>query len=196
MIEVEPGNAGHDAALLDAIRRGDEKAFASLYAALHPPIYRYALHMCGPAAADDVVQETFMALLRDTRGFDPDRGTVPGYLFGIARHFVLKRLAISRLESPLDDDEGAVGPFSAEPATPFDDVSRAETVASVRAAVRSLPPVYREVIVLCELEGMDYAAAAALIECPIGTVRSRLHRARALLASKLVATQRVAVSKP
>jgi RNA polymerase sigma-70 factor (ECF subfamily) len=59
----------------------------------------------------------------------------------------------------------------------------------VRAAVRSLPPQYREVIVLCELQEMDYAAAAGVIRCPIGTVRSRLHRARTLLSAKLAAMQ-------
>jgi RNA polymerase sigma-70 factor (ECF subfamily) len=59
----------------------------------------------------------------------------------------------------------------------------------VRAAVGSLPPAYREVVVLCELQDFDYAAAAAIIGCPIGTVRSRLHRARAVLMIKLAALQ-------
>jgi len=66
-------------------------------------------------------------------------------------------------------------------------VNRAEVVGAVRAAIKSLPTAYREVVVLCELEEMDYAGAAAVIGCPVGTVRSRLHRARALLASKLEA---------
>jgi RNA polymerase sigma-70 factor (ECF subfamily) len=87
-----------DAALVGAIRRGDEAAFARLYAAYQGPIFRYALHMCGAGAADDVVQETFLALLRGGR-FDADRGTLAGYLFGIARHHILKRLAVTRLES-------------------------------------------------------------------------------------------------
>jgi len=69
--------------------------------------------------------------------------------------------------------------------SPLADLERAESIALVRGAVKSLPPVYREVIALCELQEMDYAAAAALLECPIGTVRSRLHRGRALLAQKL-----------
>lgn len=68
---------------------------------------------------------------------------------------------------------------------PLVDLERAEMIALVRGAVQSLPPVYREVIALCELQEMDYASAAALIECPIGTVRSRLHRGRALLTQKL-----------
>jgi RNA polymerase sigma-70 factor (ECF subfamily) len=69
--------------------------------------------------------------------------------------------------------------------TALDDLTRAETIATVRAAVQSLPPAYREVVVLCELQGLDYAAAASAVQCPIGTIRSRLSRARALLTAKL-----------
>ena len=69
--------------------------------------------------------------------------------------------------------------------TALDNLTRAETIASVRAAVRSLPPVYREVVVLCNIQEMNYEQAAAIIGCPVGTVRSRLHRARAMLINKL-----------
>jgi RNA polymerase sigma-70 factor (ECF subfamily) len=174
-----------DRTLVDAARRGDENAFARLYAAHHPPIHRYALHMCGAAAADDVVQETFLALLR-ARRFDPARGTVLAYLFGIARHHILKSLAVAQFEAPLDDE---VGGAVTNADSALDDLSRKETVDAVRAAIRSLPLAYREIVVLCELQEMDYAAAAAIAECPVGTVRSRLHRARALLTSKLAAMQ-------
>ena len=172
-----------DAALVEAVRRGDEGAFARLYAAHHPPLYRYAVNMCGAAAADDVVQDTFLAVLRDPRRFDPGRGTLATYLFGIARHHILKRLAVARLEVPMEED----GEPGSESPSPFDDMSRTEIVDVVRAAIRSLPPVYREVIVLCELEELDYATASRVIDSPIGTVRSRLHRARALLTAKLAA---------
>jgi RNA polymerase sigma-70 factor (ECF subfamily) len=188
MIEVERD----DRTLLDAARRGDEDAFARLYAAHHPPIYRYALHMCGAAAADDIVQDTFLALLIRTNRFDPARGPLLAYLCGIARHHMLKRLAIARFESPLDDDAAEGGVFPVHVATALDDLSRAETIETVRAAIQSLPLVYREVVVLCELQELDYAAAAAIIERPVGTVRSRLHRARALLTSKLASVQPLA----
>ena len=61
----------------------------------------------------------------------------------------------------------------------------------VRQAVQSLPPVYREVVALCDLQEMDYATVAHVIQCPIGTVRSRLHRARALLLRKLASVPSV-----
>src|SRR5207244_12530063 len=111
-----------------------------------------------------------------------------GYLFGIARHHVLKRLAIEFPLDPLDDADGVAGRAS-EIATPLDVVSRAELVAQVRDAIRTLPPAYREAVVLCGLQDMDYAAAAAIMQCPIGTVRSRLHRAKAMLTTKLATLQ-------
>jgi RNA polymerase sigma-70 factor, ECF subfamily len=169
-----------DGALVDAMRRGDEQAFAELYERHHPPLYRYALHMCGAAAADDVVQETFTALLRD-HGFDPRKGTLRAYLFGIARYHILRRVEIARAELPLDEE----ATLDAASDSPFEDVTRAEAVAAVRAAIATLPAVYREAIVLCELEDLPYAAAAEVLGVPLGTVRSRLHRARALLHVKL-----------
>ena len=171
-----------EAAWVAAMRRGDEAAFARLYDAYQGPLYRYALQMCGAASADDVVQETFMALLRGSR-FDPARGTLAGYIFGIARHHILKRLSAARLEQTNGDE--AVDAPSADGMSPFDAMSRAEAVRAVRAAIASLPPVYREIVTLCELEELDYATAASVVQCPVGTVRSRLHRAKALLMSKL-----------
>ena len=64
-------------------------------------------------------------------------------------------------------------------------MARNETIEAVRKAVLSLPPRYREVVVLCELQEMSYAEAAGVMNCAIGTVRSRLHRGRALLIEKM-----------
>ena len=68
----------------------------------------------------------------------------------------------------------------------LDDVMRRETVEQVRQAVVSLPPMYREAVVLCYLENLSYEEAAAVLECPVGTVRSRLSRGRVILAQKLI----------
>lgn len=176
-----------DAELLERARRGGEDAFSQLFGRYQGAIYRYAVHMCGPEAGDDIVQETFLAVLRQRERTDPPRTTVAGYLFGIARHLVLQRLG-SKYEPPFTDagDED-VSQVASNALTTLDHLTRAETIASVRAAVQSLPAVYREVVVLCELEDLDYAAAAGVVQCPVGTIRSRLSRARALLAEKLSA---------
>ncbi|OLE83252.1 MAG: hypothetical protein AUF76_07010 [Acidobacteria bacterium 13_1_20CM_2_65_9] len=173
-----------DHGLLERVRRGDQQAFSRLYALYQSAIYRYAMHMCGAAAADDVVQDTFVALLGRPARYDPSRGSILSYLFGIARHHVSKRLAVCGNESPLDTPDDVV-----DDATPLDLVSRDELVGQVRDAIQSLPPAYREAVVLCELQEMDYATAAAIMHCPIGTVRSRLHRAKAMLMTKLAARQ-------
>jgi len=173
----------NEAQLLARARDGDEQAFGELFARHQGPIYRYAMHMCGSAAADDVVQETFLAVLKPAGGFDAQRGTVGAYLFGIARHLLLKRLG-SRHAAATEDVEAVVAHPSGD-LSALDLLSRQEIVEAVRAAIASLPPAYREAIVLCDLQEMDYQSAAIVLECPIGTVRSRLHRARGLLAGKL-----------
>ena len=179
-----------DAELLDRARQGDEAAFAQLFARHQRAIFRYAAHMCGRDVADDVVQETFLVVLRGVNGYDPGRSPVAGYLFGIARHLVLKRAARMRaaLAEPLDNHPVDL---CHDGESVLDELTRREAIEAVRDAVHSLPPLYREVVVLCELEGIDYATAAGVMQCPIGTIRSRLHRARALLAAKLTVNRRL-----
>ena len=180
-----------DERLLERARRGDEAAFSELFARYRGPLYRYAVHMGGPGTGDDVVQETFLALLRGNGRYDASRGPLAGYLFGIARHAVLRDLA-SRGETTVENGDDPPGGALETTDTALDGLTREETIEEVRAAIRSLPPVYREVVVLCELEDMDYADAAVVVGCPIGTIRSRLHRARALLVTKLSARRPVA----
>jgi RNA polymerase sigma-70 factor (ECF subfamily) len=176
-----------DVALLERVRRGDAEAASALFARHQGPIYRYAAHMCGRDAADDVVQETFLAVLRRSGQYDATRGPVANYLLGIARHFVLKRLGAVYAAVAANGAEGARSAGDVEQPTVLDSLTRAETIEAVRAAIESLPPAYREVVVLCELQEMTYEAAAGVVQCPVGTIRSRLHRARALLVSRLSA---------
>jgi RNA polymerase sigma-70 factor (ECF subfamily) len=179
-----------EAALLTRASGGDEAAFCELFARYQRQIYHYAERMCGCAAGDDVVQETFLAVLRPSGRFDPTKGTVPAYLFGIARHHVIKRLArqgVTLAEPPELVAADAIAPQD----TPFDVMARERMIGVVRQAVQSLPPAYREVVALCDLQEMDYATVAHVIQCPIGTVRSRLHRARALLLRKLASVPSV-----
>lgn len=179
-----------EAAMLTRAAGGDEAAFGELFARYQRPIYRYAERVCGCASGDDVVQETFLAVLRPSGRFDPAKGTVAAYLFGIARHHVIKRLArhgATLAEPPEIVASDAIAPQD----TPFDAIARDRMIGIVRQAVQSLPPAYREVVALCDLEEMDYATVAHVIQCPIGTVRSRLHRARALLLRKLASVPSV-----
>jgi RNA polymerase sigma-70 factor, ECF subfamily len=184
---MTPSPPETDSKLLIRIRSGDEEAFAALYRQRQAAIYRFALHMSGSiTAAEDVVQEVFLVLLREECGFDPERGTLSGYLFGIARKLVLRHVERSRsdvaLESDLDD---AALPALAVNDDPLAKLTEREGIAALRRAVQALPRRYREVVILCDLEEVDYADAAVALGCPIGTVRSRLHRARGLLLDRL-----------
>jgi RNA polymerase sigma-70 factor (ECF subfamily) len=174
-----------DAGLLDRARKGDEGAFAELFGRHQRAIYRFAVHMCGVDAGDDIVQETFLAVLQQRGRNDAPSGPVAGYLMGIARHRVWKRLSGAGVATTPLDDEMAAEAAGEDQFGALEALTRAETVAAVREAVRSLPPLFREVVVLCDLEEMNYTAAAEALACPVGTVRSRLHRARALLAARL-----------
>jgi RNA polymerase sigma-70 factor (ECF subfamily) len=176
-----------DTDLLERLVAGDEEAFVCLYRRWRPALYRFALGMTGsPATADDVVQETFMILMREGSRYDPDRGAVGAYLRGIARHLVYRRLRrewrlVGLTEVHADgrprDPDGNPGPA--------DLLARKDDVRRVHAALLELSPRLREVLVLCELQGVSYAEAAQALLVPIGTVRSRLSRARQALAGRL-----------
>ncbi|HVB57444.1 MAG TPA: sigma-70 family RNA polymerase sigma factor [Candidatus Acidoferrales bacterium] len=194
-----------DDGLVRRMAAGDEEAFTHLYRRRQGSIYRFALHMSGNTAiAEDVTQEVFMTLIRNPKRFDPARGTVGGFLFGIARNHLRKRWAQDQRLVPLVDDGEERGPQSAgawpngnsirananenghyAELASRDEFTSMETVQRVRKAIRTLPDNYREVVVLCELEEMSYEETAAALDCPVGTVRSRLHRARAILLEKL-----------
>lgn len=185
MSDTMPG----DAELLRTMQDGDEDAFLALYRRWQGPIFRYALRMLGSRmAAEDATQEVFMALIRDSRGYSSSRGSFGSWLYGIARHVILR--AIEREKSspaPPGDleiparTEGLRSPLG----DPHDESVRRQRTERLRRAVLNLPVHYREVVVLCELHEMDYAEAAKSLGCSIGTIRSRLHRARSILAERL-----------
>jgi RNA polymerase sigma-70 factor (ECF subfamily) len=167
-----------DAELLAQALRGREQPFTELYQRRQGGVYRFALQMSGnPGLAEDVTQETFLTLLQSGSRFDSQRGSVAAFLYGIARNLVLRRLERDRRYEP-EEDSTADGDL-------LDDLTRSESIERVRQAVLSLPTVYREVVVLCDLQETSYEDAASALDCPIGTVRSRLSRARGMLASKL-----------
>ena len=180
-----------DTELLDLMLSGNEEAFTALYRRRRDAIYQFALHMSGSQTlAEDVTQEVFMILIRQARALDPSRGTIAAYLCGIARNLVLRKLERDRLYVPITDgdEDGSCSHFTAS-GDPLGDLTHSETIETVRRAVGSLPPAYREVVVLCDLQEMSYVEAANILGCAVGTVRSRLHRARSLLIEKLGANK-------
>jgi RNA polymerase sigma-70 factor (ECF subfamily) len=170
--------------LLRRMQAGDEEAFAALYRRLQGGIFSFALQMSGCASiAEEVTQEVFLTLIRDPGRYDARRGALSTYLYGIARNCVLRSLQAKRSDTPIEEEGGAE--FVMVQADPLGDLTRKETIEDLIRAVSSLPIHYREVIVLCGLHEMDYAKAGDVLSCSVGTVRSRLHRARRLLLDKL-----------
>jgi RNA polymerase sigma-70 factor (ECF subfamily) len=172
-----------DEDLLRRMGSGDEEAFGALYQRRQGAVYRFALQMSGSTSvAEEVTQEVFLALIRGDGRFDAGRGSLASWLYGAARNQVLKLVERDRRYEPIDEqaldrEDGSAGTL--------DELTRGEALDALRAAVLGLPPRYREVVVLCDLEEMSYDDAARVLQCATGTVRSRLHRGRALLAGKL-----------
>ncbi|MGE0102123.1 MAG: RNA polymerase sigma factor [Blastocatellales bacterium] len=183
-------NTADDHELLKLTLAGHEDAFTTLYRRRSGMVHRFAYRMCGgkDGIAEDVTQDVFMALMKDGQRFDPSRGALTTWMLGIARNQVLRRINrdSSMVPMPVEYEEG--GDSAGHLVTldnPLADLTRAETIENVRQAITGLPPHYREVVILCDLEEMSYADAAKILDCAVGTVRSRLHRARTLLLDRL-----------
>jgi RNA polymerase sigma-70 factor, ECF subfamily len=145
-------------------------------------VYRFAWRMArSPSAADDVTQDTFVALLKYPDRFDPARGTLRAFLLGIARNLVRKHFRAEGRFEPLDDDAAAL---EIAAAAPFD-LGRGDVGEMVGRAVGALGTLQREVVILAEYEGLTLAEIARAVDADVGTVKSRLHRARERLRRML-----------
>ncbi len=184
-----------DGDLLRLLSSGDEKAFVEFYRRHQGIVFRFALQMSGKTEiAEEVTQDVFMVVMKSAKRYDSERGSVAAFLYGIARNFVLRTLERERpYVTVLDDPAGDYAGRTAVEQDLFGYLAQNERVETLRKAVLALPPAYREVLVLCDLHERDYAETASALGCAIGTVRSRLHRARALLAEKMRAGERCAV---
>lgn len=178
-----------DGDLLRLALAGDEAAFLALYDKLKSRIFRYAFYMTNSrAAAEEVTQEVFVCLLKEGRNYREDRGDVGAFAFGIARNFVRRIGRRERTCEPLPGDD-ALASFSSRlvsaPEALAGRLIRNEMVEQVQSAIATLPDHYRQAVVLCDLCELSYEEAASRLRCALGTIRSRLNRAHALLAEKL-----------
>lgn len=177
---IEDGVEPPDVELLRRAQSGEREAFAVLYRRHQAVVFRFAFAMTGSAAgAEDVVQDVFLALMRDFERYDPGRAPLRTYLFGVARNVARSRSRRVRRLLSLDHAADAAGPDD-----PGAALSASEDTRHLRHCLGALPGRYREVIVLCDLHELDYAEAATVLGVPVGTVRSRLHRARQMLLER------------
>ena len=166
-----------DEELYRRVRKGDRAALAELYERREPGLYRYALYVSGSrAVAEEVTQDIFLRLIGPGVSFDEARGSLEAYLYGVARNLLRMRppaLGLDEVDEPATNEDA------------LRDLIDGQRTAALLDAVRELPAGYREAVVLCDLEERSYEDAARVMGCPVGTVRSRLHRARGLLTAKL-----------
>lgn len=180
--------ARSDRELLELSLRGNESAFRVLYERLKTPIFRYAFHWThSQAAAEELTQEVFIVLLKEGHKYKRGRGEVSAFAFGIARNLVrgFHRRERACPELPADEGPEPISGGEGRGEGPSAELIRRQDVLRVRSAIASLPDHYRQVIVLCDLCELSYSEAASRLECAVGTIRSRLNRAHALLAKKL-----------
>ena len=136
----------------------------------HQAVYSFACRLTGrPDVAEDITQECFLAFVRAPERYDPSRGNVKVYLFSIARNLALKQYRDYRAEQPVED---------AEDLLTFDPRGSLDVSAAVAAAVASLPQLQQEALILFEYEGVTLEEIAQIVCADVGTVKSRLHRAR------------------
>ncbi len=144
--------------------------FQDAYAAHKDVLFRFAWRMTGsPAAAEDLVHDSFIALLRNPAAFDRERGTLRSFLLGITRNLALKRARGERTFRDLDDDSAI---------SPSLDIVGRERAGVIAEAISRLPPLQREVLILAEYEELTLDEICRAVDAELPAVKSRLHRAR------------------
>ena len=185
---MPPQDPRAENALLARMKLGDESAFVALYRRHKDAVHRFALLYCGSTAtAADVTQDTFIHFIGHPNAYDPTRGAIGAWLCGIARNLARKQMCTREdATDPADlQDDARLDDSQVDARTPLERILREETAEQVRRAVAAIAPHYRDVLILCELSELSYAETAQVCGIDIGTVRSRLHRARAQLARRL-----------
>lgn len=169
---------------------GDAGALRELYERHGRALLRFSSAMCrSRQAAEDLVHDTFVDLLRGPKLFDPAQGSVFAYLCGALRHRVSRHYRQQKRWVALDASDDSSLAHDRHAPGPTDEIARSQVTAAFRSALLELPLQHREIIALCDLEELPYQTVASILDCPIGTVRSRLHRARALLTLRLASLE-------
>ena len=189
------GSPNLDPACLARARRGDPEAFRAVYQHCADPVYRFLARMLGnPAAAEDALQETFLRVLRALPGFDPDgQASLTTWVLTIARRVALNGERASQRAHRRERDAMA---FQSEAAPPIGADDGGELRRALEAAVADLPPDQRSVFVLREGHALSYDEIAVIEQVDLGTVKSRLYRARMTLQARLRQQNPDAFSSP
>ena len=158
-----------DAELLRQVAAGDEAAFAELYDLYAPPVYNYLLRLVNESAvAEEILQEVFLAMWQGAHRFR-EEARVKTWLLRIAHHQAVSWLRRTRATARADEELEAADHDPIE-----EHLARSWQIDQVRAALAQLTSNHRAVIELTFVQGLSYAEIAEVMNCPIGTVKSRM----------------------
>jgi RNA polymerase sigma-70 factor (ECF subfamily) len=179
-----------DSLLVDRCLKGDERAFGLLLGRYRRPVYSIIYRMVGNAEeAQDLAQEAFIRAFRNLPSYDRSR-TFSNWLFKIASNLTIdyhrkRKLKTVSLSVGEEDEEGRELELRDEAPSALDNILEEEDANRTESLIRSLPESYRIVVLLRHAQDMAYEEIADTLGLPVGTVKARLHRARALLKQKL-----------
>ncbi|MFN7928865.1 MAG: RNA polymerase sigma factor [Blastocatellia bacterium] len=173
-----------DENLLAAAACGDETAFRLLYERHRTLVFRFAYRLLQSIElAEEITHDCFLSLIKKPGRFDASRASLKTYLCAAARNQALKLMRRAGNETTWE--EITAEPHTGESWNPLRQMIGAELAAVVRQAIAELPPLQREAVILFEYEELSLAEIALVVSADVGTVKSRLHRARGKLRERL-----------
>lgn len=185
---MSANNPAEDLQGLDLLRQGRMQGLEPIYRRHSGPVYRYLLGLgASREAASDATQDAFLSLAQQAQAFDPQRGTLGAYLAGIARHALLAQWRRQGREMTREDKDLADGLSEDDmsEANPLELLESAVNQRALWAAIEALPFVFREAVLLVDIQERSYAEAAAIAGIELNTLRTRVHRGRLRLAQTL-----------
>ena len=173
--------------------RGDQRAFAHLVDTYQVPVYNLCYRMLGSAPeAEDAAQETFVRVHKHLEGYDPQQ-KLSSWVLAVASHYCIDRLRRRRITWLSLENILPLQPTPTGALQPEDTMIDRESCSEVRDLLQSLPAEYRLVIALRYWQDLSYAEIAQAVGATESAVKSRLHRARKMLAERLMARRRVEI---
>ena len=171
--------------LVDRLRSGDQAAFDAVHDAFNGRLYNFLARLSNrPDVAEDLLEETWLRLVKHARRLRPDTRLGP-WLFTVARHLHASYCRSRLLEDSHHTSLLGLWPCGRSAASPFDVLEATESARRLVAALASLPVLYREALLLIAIEGLRHSEAAEICGVSAEAMRQRVSRARALLARRL-----------
>ncbi len=168
---------------------GDDEAWERLLKTYSGRVYNLCYRFTGSTStAEELTQEIFVKIFQTLASFDPAQGPFGVWLHRVTRNHLVdhyRRTSRDRATVSLDDDAGIIHPRAAPSAGPATRVESRERRELIQAALAELSPDMREVVILRDLQDLDYAEIAQVLGLPAGTVKSRLNRGRMELGRAL-----------